>query len=147
MDKFDSEFCGLFFGEGCATIQKINKKGYKRPLYRPQFKMSMRADDRKLLEAIQSRYGGYLYDHQPHHNSKLGVEWSLTNRDDILNLCNILLDSELPAKKIQDIAILKEFVELRPRNSWHVSDEVRDRLEELFQKIRLVKQYDFNVPG
>ena len=118
--KKNSEFRGLFLGEGYAGVVKYNRhtswrnknglvdKNYE--FYRPQLSLGQRDDNKNLVNWIRQNYGGSIWvARQIKGNHNPSLIWTITNIEKISKICEILLDSEIPSKKMESIRIVKEF--------------------------------------
>lgn len=137
-----AEFRGLFWGEGCADIQRYTRKRHKNYIYRPRLRMQLRADDGEMLFDIQKKYGGTVNKiDNSHRNNHDAYQWTLANKQSIVECCNDLLEGQLPAKKKHQIKLVREAAEMRAGRTNKVSDAERVRLEELYGMLRQMKKF------
>ena len=137
-----AEFRGLFWGEGCADIQRYNRKP-RGVLYRPRLRMQLRADDKELLENIQQNLGGTLnYIANTNQRSKPAYQWTLARKDEIVWLCDRLLEGQLPAKKRDQIELVREAAVLRAGKLGHLTEGEKHRIEDLYKKVQELKRFE-----
>jgi len=143
-ELFYAEVRGFFWGEGCVDIQKIHRSSNQYPVYRPRVRISLRSDDAEILEVIYAEFGGSL-SYQTNQAKNPSVSWQLTTHTDLLTFCNFMLEEcHLPSKKIPQLELLKEAVELRLSGPGsHIPESDRERLEEIHQELRRIKKFDW----
>lgn len=121
--KKDSEFRGLFLGEGYAGVVKYKRKtSWKNKdgtsseknylFFRPQLSLGQRKDNKDIINWIKDRYGGSVWIARQisgSENRKPAFFWTITNIKKISEICGVLLDSDIPSKKRKSIEIVKEF--------------------------------------
>jgi hypothetical protein len=153
-----AEFTGLFWGEGMLSFCKVNevrqgKKGNLRvvrgPFYRNEAIMVLRADDNALLQELCSVLGGHV-------NNRPGVieknqaperRWVCSSLSDCFRVGQVLSCGRLPAKKILELPIWMEALDIRIRTGGqghHLSQEQKDQLEQLRIKIHEVRAYSLD---
>lgn len=140
-----AEFAGLFAGEGCLYLGTATRKTKKGDyvIFRPEAIISMRSDDRPLLEEIQSKLGGVLSQRSdPSYGNEFPRHrWYVQSKEDLLRVASILEGSRLPAKKWRELPLWKEAVMLRKtRGQKHTADE-NVRLRELLLSIRKIREF------
>lgn len=135
------EFRGLFWGEGCADIQRYhNGKGI---FFRPRLRIQLRADDAELLKDIQAKLGGTLnYIENKNQKSKPAYQWTLSNKEEVSWVCERLLEGKLPSRKIKQIELVKEAADLRKGKLGHIKSGERVRLNELYESARKLKLFE-----
>lgn len=136
-----AEFRGLFWGEGCADIQCYHRDG--KALYRPRLRIQMRADDYELLKEIHEVFGGTL-NHIPNNNqrSKPAYQWCLQNKEEIVWVCDLLLQSRLKAKKLKQIEHVREAAKIRAGKTSHMTGGEKTRIEELYITVKDLKRFE-----
>lgn len=103
----------------------------------------MRADDRKMLEEIQKHLGGTLNrGHINSTSSRPSATWTLANKAELVKVCDMLLRSNLPAKKLQQIKHVREAADMRANGTSHMSQAEYARLEELYDMLRQLKRFE-----
>lgn len=137
MDSFDHEFVGLFFGEGNIDLG-MTTRGH----FYPRVRVSMSAWERPMLEAIQQRYGGSI--------SKKGkdasITWSLTGKDNVRAVCDLLLASELPSPKKREAELLSDALDLiGPRGTQYVPGK-KERMMEIRAELKACRFGGRNRP-
>jgi hypothetical protein len=138
-----AEFRGLFWGEGCADIQRYHRDRAKELLYRPRLRMQLREDDGKLLEEIQAEFGGTLNRMANEgQRSKPALQWTLANKEDIVKVCDILMAGRLPAKKRHQIKLVREAAYMRAGLIRPITPVERTRLRELYEMLQQMKRYE-----
>jgi len=136
-----SEFRGLFWGEGCADIQRYSRD--RGIFYRPRLRIQLRADDVEILKNIQENIGGTLvYIENKDQKSKPAYQWTLSNKAEIVWVCDQLLKSNLPSRKLQQIEAVREASNLRKDKVGHTTEGEKVRLEELYNLTRKLKKFE-----
>jgi hypothetical protein len=141
---WNAEFIGLFWGEGCADIQKFNRHG-RGDLYRPRLRISLRSDDKPLLVDIQSHLGGTLTGGHGSGNYKFNtmpsVLWCVSNKESVLRICDILLSGKMPAKKLKQIRVVRMAAKLRAGKSGHLTERERLVLDKCYRIAQHLKKF------
>lgn len=133
-----SEFRGLFYGEGSAMIIMNNGS------YSPCLAIRLRDDDGEVIRDIQRVLGGrYLKSNRNAVNPKHGsqFEWRTTNLHHCKQICELLIEGLLPARKKQDIHLVLDFCTWRINSPVHFSDEAREEAKRRFHQLREIRQY------
>ena len=141
-DDFANWFSGFVDGERCFTYNA--SKRYTTP----NFTISLRADDREILEECQRQFGGRirqgerLRTRMPGHSPY--VEWRI---NDIQALCGVVRHFEkypLRAKKKHDFEIWKLIVQEKAKRH---PDE--GYVQRLCEALSATKKYEnvIEVPG
>lgn len=139
-DNFNFEFCGFFWGEGCADIQRF-KRG-TATLYRPRLRIHQRADEVSNLYYIQDHLGGAVhYSVKPGGPSKPAYQWQLTERSTLLRACEILLSGTFPSKKRPQVEILVRAIHLASIKSSRFPPETLAQLDDFYLKLRELKLF------
>ena len=137
-----AEFCGLFWGEGCADIQRYSRNGHQ--LYRPRLRMQLRSDDEQMLREIQEVFGGtmnFVPNTSQRNNS--AWQWTLQEKSKIVWVCdNVLLKGRLSAKKKKQIEYVREAAALRAGKLGHTTEGEKTRLYELYEIVRKLKRFE-----
>lgn len=140
MSNFNAEFCGFFWGEGCADIQRF-KRG-DNVLFRPRIRIHQRADEVDNLYFIQKELGGAIhYSVKPGGKSHPAYQWQLTNRVALLLACDILLSGGFPSKKVEQVSIVKRAVLVAGKKGSHFSTETKDTLEKYYLSLQELKRF------
>lgn len=111
-DPFWSWFAGFTDGEGCFSIA-VSSGGHSAKRYpQPCFHISVRADERPILEEIQRRLGcGYIRDHTPAlATCNPQLTFKVSAIADCLRLVEVFTLHPLRAKKATDFATWAEAV-------------------------------------
>lgn len=148
------EFIGFFLGEGCLSIHKASNrsKNDPRPCYQPVIQISLRDDDRKILEWCHSEFGGHIYSFHPRqmkngYINKPVCVWRLVGLQNCKKVIAILNQSLLPAKKKNEFKLFQEFLELKSRGKRHgfqgrwYSDEELNRQQEIKNSLSSLKLF------
>lgn len=147
-ERWRSEFCGLFAGEGCLFLGRATRTvGHSTYfVYRPEAIISLRADDRPLLHSVQEILGGILsqrsdvvYGNRETNHPRW--RWYVQSRVDLLRVASILEEALLPAKKWFELPLWKESVLLRKMRGQKHSSEENSRLDYLFHAIRDIRTF------
>lgn len=148
-----AEFCGMFMGEGMLSFcsvarvrmgRKDNSRVVTGPFFRNEAIMVLRADDEAVLLEFCRILGGHVNDRPGNlkKNQAPAKRWVCTSIEDNLRVGKILSTCRLPAKKMLELPIWMEALELRSAGrGHHHTQETRDRLEELRQEIYRVRAY------
>lgn len=113
-------FVGFFMGEGGAGLYSTNGS-----LPRVCLTISLRADDAALIEDIASKLGGNVYEEKPEGRNPL-AKWSVTSHRLVDPIVRKMLDyCLLPAKKIDDLNLIVEYLDWRKSKPHHLSPEDR----------------------
>lgn len=142
-DYWGGFLAGFTAGEGSFCIAKYNHDN-SRINYSCRFEISLRDDDRAILEEIQRRLGiGTIYDRPARirngHNTQPQTAFYVCAIDECAELVELFEKYPLRAKKKRDFEIWKQAVaELQKA----VDCRDADQLEYYFLKIREVRQYD-----
>lgn len=133
-----SEFRGLFWGEGYAGIVRNNTS------FSPVLALRLRDDDGDLIRDIQSKLGGrYLISQTSLKNPNAGdsLEWRTTDLDHCIELCHMLLDSVLPAKKYRDTEAVLDFCTWRKTVPYFWTDKDRAIAEGKMLTLMASREY------
>lgn len=124
-------FVGLFMGEGSVGIYFDPRA---RGSYHARGAIKLRADDLPMLNDIHEKLGGKIYPEGSRNRSNPVMAWATSDTAHVLGLCDLIIEYNiLPAKKLGDIEIVKEFCEWRMAQpyrvtSWDCASELRDKL-------------------
>lgn len=147
-----AEFRGYFYGEGFLGIVswgKIPTLNIPKLMVRAQ--ITCRSDDAPVLADIHSKLGGIFY--QEHKGRKTsnreGVYyqsnpyhvWRVTKADHIRRICDILSEGVLPARKRDQVAIIREFLATIDAPGKRVSQDTYILRQTLHEKIKALHQY------
>jgi len=115
----DEYFAGLFDGEGTIGLyRKNNSRAFRMP------QMTLPSTTIGLLEALQTKYGGYIYSkgtkQKAHHRDSW--VWSCqSNR--VIEVCQKLYPHILePCKKYRMNLLLTKYKEVTPRNGKYTEE-------------------------
>ncbi|MFA6135632.1 MAG: hypothetical protein WC869_16610 [Phycisphaerae bacterium] len=166
-----AEFRGFFLGEGSLEIGLIRHtqlwKGRKgRPatpvahIYdelRPRARLIQRDDSRAILDAVKARLGGNITAHNARvftsggngkvYENKPTISWYVMNSEGIQRVLDLLKGGCFPHTKLREVAILEEFLRLRPKAGHYWLPEHRARCLELMAAMRKVREYPPTVPN
>lgn len=102
-DGFGHWLAGLLDGEGSFTLQK-NTSTVGTVLIRPRMKLTLRDDDRSIIEEIYARTGiGILHVVKTAGNPQYG--WTVSSVPDVVELVALLKRYPLRAKKAADFEV------------------------------------------
>lgn len=142
-DDFGNWFAGFTAGEGCFGIGKRNKEN-PCANYQCLFRITLRDDDRAILEEIQDTLGlGKVYDYpactNDAHERLPQTLWDVRSTTECAELVEVFEKYPLRAKKQRDFEIWKKAVaELQKP----VDCRDPDLLEYYFHRIKEVRQYE-----
>jgi hypothetical protein len=126
--SFDSEFAGLFFGEGTLDFH-VHAKGYCYP----RLRISMASWEMPTLQAIQARYGGSVR----FSRNDQSVQWTITGNERIRPLVEILTHASLPSPKKAELEIIRRGMALvSPRGGRRPLPGEQEKLKEQMQELR-----------
>ncbi len=81
-EKWLAEFCGLFWGEGCADVQIFRRSDCRKDLFRPRLRIQLRADDGNVLKDVHLKLGGTLnYNTKNSPKTHPSYQWAVTNKE------------------------------------------------------------------
>lgn len=127
---FGHWLAGFVAGEGCFALTT------RRGGYACTFQLSLRDDDRAILEEIMDRLEiGDLEPRPARNGSRPQIAWVVRRKDEVVTLVNILDQYSLRAKKAKDYAIWRRAV-----FAWTALNF--DRLEDLAQELREARAYE-----
>lgn len=130
----DPAFChwlaGFTDGEGCFSVHKKNVRGYET--YDCQFSITLRADDKPVLERIRAELGiGSIADRPGDEAKNPQARYCVSSQRDCLILRDLYRAFPLRAKKATDFELwseaLDEWVRHEP-GEWGDMADARDRL-------------------
>lgn len=126
-----TEFRGLFWGEGSAMIVPNGSS------YGVILALALREDDGELVKDIYLKLGGTLLRrHTKGYHDQF--QWRATRLDHVLEICNLLLDNvQLPAKKVGDVVLVRDFCEWRlPKHRSPLTESEREEMKRRCQELR-----------
>ena len=143
-ELWNAEFCGFFWGEGCADLQKYSRKN-RGCMYRPRLRITLRSDDEPILLDIQEHLGGTVTKGHNAKNYKWKTQtsrtWCLSNKESVVCVCDILLKGCMPAKKLKQIKVIRKAAKLRAGKLGHVTDNERTILEKCYKLAQYLKKF------
>jgi len=107
-------FAGFADGEAHFEIAVQRSARLPAPAHQPRFEISLRADDRELLERLSDAFGGSVTDRIGHaingaasavYHQKPQVRWTVSKKADLLALADYFDLHPLHSKKAVDCAI------------------------------------------
>lgn len=136
-DIWLAEFRGLFYGEGSAMIVKNGKASFA-----PILTIGLRDDDARVIIDIQRVLGGRIF-YQTRNNPNHGsvIRWREMNLYRCAQICKLLLQGRIPAKKMNDIRLVLDFCEWRMTTPYNFTDETRQEAERRFNELRESRTY------
>lgn len=140
-DPFWTWFAGFTDGEGCFGISISTVEG--KPYTQPYFQIAVRADERPILEEIQSRLGcGRIRVHVPGGStSNLQLQFVATSLADCHRLVEVFTLHPLRAKKRRDFDTWAEAIREKARTG------TSERVFELREQLIAGRQYDPQMWG
>jgi len=150
-----AEFCGLFWGEGHLALSRTSRVWSKvkknsteyvpipGPFYRTAAQISLRDDDRPLLEEIQSVLGGGLYKEHWNHPD---IEhprlcWKTRNKQESLLVGAVLLRGKMNAKKRREVETWVAAVNLHGSKGRKSCPDALEKFEEHNLKLKAMRKY------
>lgn len=129
-------FAGFVAGEAYFVIAPATESGY----YYTCLRIKLRDDDLDVLLEIQDNLGiGTIHRRKPRGTSRPCAVWQVTNIVGCRRLVHIFDDHPLRAKKRRDYEVWRDAVE---EMSKPMEQRDRRKLRYLYDKIRLVRQYE-----
>lgn len=110
--SFGHWLAGFIDGEGCFYITTTTPAAAAPGALRPKFVLSLRADDRRVIETAREQLGGLgrIDEYEPSSPGKRTVRWSIQAQADLESLCAVLDAHPLRSKKSNDYLIWREAV-------------------------------------
>ena len=104
---FGHWLAGFIDGEGCFYITSTRPAAAAPGALRPKFVLSLRADDRAVIEAARDQLGGLgrIDEYEPSGPGKRTVRWSIQAQGELEALRDVLDAHPLRSKKRRDYAI------------------------------------------
>lgn len=142
-DAFGNWFAGFTDGEGCFVIGKHNNDNPHTD-YRCQFAITLRDDDKEIIEEIRETLGiGNICDDParttPTRNKQPSSRFRVAAISECAELVKLFTTYPLRAKKRRDFDIWKTAV---AEQSKPINERNPDLLEYCFLKIREVRKYE-----
>jgi DNA modification methylase len=131
---FAGWLAGFIDGEGCFSVHKKKVNGCET--YDCQFSITLRADDKPIVDEMQRQLGGIgsvaLRPAAKNGNGKPQVRYCVSSQRDCQRLREVLLAFPLRAKKLRDFEIwchaLDAWIAHDPGSSWEDVAYFRDKL-------------------
>lgn len=162
------EFCGFFWGEGNFMIDIWQKKmlskrrladgtmkeyGYRmQQCCRVRVRIIQREDDRQVLEHLVKNLGGHIYTHKSRkmvsggngriYTNNKQLVWQVQDRRQVERILDILERGVFPAKKHQEIEIMRKAIYVLDNHARGWPKEDVDKLRAL--KTELSKHRAFS---
>ena len=133
---FANWLAGFIDGEGCFSVHKKNVNGFET--FDCQFTITLRDDDRSVIETIKRELGGIgTIALRPARDGNAQVRYCISSQRDCLRLREILMVFPLRAKKLRDFEIWS-----RALDSWinHEKGEWED-MAYFRRHLMAVKRY------
>lgn len=132
--RFAGWFSGFVDGEGCFHVHKKTVNGCET--YDCQFSITLRADDKPIIEEAQRQLGGIgsiaVRPAPKTTGAKPQVRYCISSKADCQRLREVLLAFPLRAKKLRDFEIwsdaLDAWVDHEPGSSWEDVAYFREKL-------------------
>jgi hypothetical protein len=133
-----AEIRGFFYGEGHLDL---TRQGSTTKTVSPRARVSLRDDDRAVVEWLQFWLGGSISYSCPRLGERAAC-WQLTGRENVSRLLDVLESGSLPSKKRQEVALLREAMRVRAsERQSHVSPQVVARLHEIRDELKRVRRF------
>ena len=136
------QFTGFFLGDGCVTSSGKTA--------RLVLAINQRADSRTLMEDIVEKLGGSLYEYEVSQittKSKRQCRWSIGGFSRCLPVINMMLDHViLPARKIKELRLAKEWCEWRLNYSSFLGEEGHRITKDYANRLSEIKVFKVH-PG
>lgn len=135
---FGHWLAGFIDGEGCFYITRDNQ----RAVYRARFSLSLRSDDRPILDEARDRTGlGRVHNYKGQNANQVS-RWMIQSRADTEALVALLDRFPLRAKKRNDYAIWREavFCQRAIRAGRSDNSEVASEMDRLKKELALERQ-------
>lgn len=140
---WEAEFRGFFWGEGCLTVHNYKRRKGERVdvLTRPAIKISLRDDDAAILLQFQQRLGGHIFRITKTDRPYQMISWDVVNRDQCKNIVRILEVGLVPSKKLREVALFKEYLEMAHTQGHKYNEQEKARIQQIVAELRLLKQH------
>lgn len=152
-----AEFRGFFMGEGSIMILNITRSrilkstGEKERHLRPSAALCLRADNVEVLRGIQAKLGGatdkfyqgkvILHPEGQAYKAAPMVKWYTHSTDGVSRVLDLIENPILPYPKAREIAIMREFLTLRPKTGKKLTPELREHLWKLKSDLQEIRKY------
>lgn len=131
-------FAGFFMADGYVGITKRDGGKY----YNAALSLSLRADDKPLLDDVANRLGGTVRIAPPHQEHRGSVaHWHIGGLERVAAFCRLFLTCPLPAKKVRDAQLVLEFIEWRLACPWNWDDNMRAIGADFHQRLRDIRSF------
>ena len=136
IDKLDAvwicNFVGLFLGEGSVFFSR----GGKSKTVTCSLGIALRSDDKPMLEDIHLKLGGSLYDDKKYNR----VFWKVSTLARVEAVLRLILGfCYLPAKKLDDVRLVLEFIDWRFSVGFRLTDEDKAVAESFVEQMRTIR--------
>jgi hypothetical protein len=139
--KFGNWFAGFTDGEGCFDIKPVGEYFICR------FTIGLRADDKPLLEEIQSELGGIgdLRVQRMRNGAGTQARWEVARKTEVGVLADVFTEYPLRSKKHRDFIIWKQAVGIwlaaQRGSRWHGRSPHTDELRRLRVELRTTRNF------
>ncbi|GAC1468383.1 MAG: hypothetical protein NVSMB70_13660 [Chamaesiphon sp.] len=111
--QWQAEFRGFFWGEGMLTMQRTRKPNGNWGGFAVYCRITLRADDRKILDEFSSRLGGLVKEIRGPEKSKPVVQWQVSTIEECLRIAQLLENSEFSPRKARELNLWRACIELK----------------------------------
>lgn len=139
----DAALAGFFMGEGCIAIDRPGARDNRT--FHAKAQMSLREDDRGMIDAFMKRFGGSVSrrvdkptvkDYSPNRSPQL--HWALGDREKLCELADVLERCPLPANKMRQVPLFREALTLLGAQK---PKEREARMRKIHDEMSRLKRY------
>jgi predicted RNA-binding Zn-ribbon protein involved in translation (DUF1610 family) len=138
-DEWAYQFAGLFYGEGTITLKRTNQGTVVATM-----SMHLRADDVGVLKDIQLKLGGSIrLNNRPSNVTKSHptYKWETVRTKQVYEIvCLLEKYAIIPAKKLNDIRIVRKFIEWRLNQPFQGGIDW-EYAEQLVKELRAAREF------
>ena len=152
--EWAAEFRGFFWGDGSIEINTLHRTrpdGTRWTGFRPRLRIGQRADNRAILDAIQARLGGNVWQYKGHtmvsaangrtYQSHPAFFYDITGTALVTRALALLNNGLLPHSKQRQIAIMQEYMAMRPRPGGKYKPGDVEKVAALKQELIDIRKY------
>lgn len=141
--QWQAEFRGFFWGEGMLTMQRTRKANGSWGGFAVYCRITLRSDDRKILDEFSNRLGGLVRDIKGPEKSKPIVQWQVSTIEECIRIARLLEDSEFPPRKQNQLNLWRACLELkRNKGLAHWRGEELEFMRTASDELKRLKKFE-----